>query len=245
LPTAIALDAVRASNDSFLLPLVNSLTAREKLSTASSKKVGTGSGQCLLHLLGSSPSTTQNSCSPTLHIRDLSFVHYFDSTSREKIDEIFFIQCITNRKEIDNANRLEKKLNLSPRDKPAITKEVFKRDFYRCRYCSLRIITSEVFSEYSRIVGSDIFSDERENTKRNGLTLGLRGVADHVEPYALGAGTELENLVTSCYSCNFGKAGYTLDQLRIEDPRLRQPKDDGWRGLTEYLPALKIIGQAN
>ena len=151
---------------------------------------------------------------------------------------------VTNRREIDNANRLEKKLNLSPRDKPAITKEVFKRDFYRCRYCSLRIITGEVFSEYSRIVGSDIFSDERENTKRNGLTLGLRGVADHVEPYALGAGTELDNLVTSCYSCNFGKAGYTLDQLKIEDPRLRQPKDDGWKGLTNYLPALKLLGRS-
>ena len=152
---------------------------------------------------------------------------------------------VTNRKEIDNANRLKKKLNLSPRDKPAITKEVFKRDFYRCRYCSLRIITSEVFSEYSRIVVSDSFSVDRETTPRNRITPGLRGVADHVEPYALGAGTELENLVTSCYSCNFGKAGYTLDQLRIEDPRSRQPKDDGWRGLTNYLPTLKIIGQVN
>jgi len=148
---------------------------------------------------------------------------------------------VTNRNEIDNTNRLKKKLNLSPRDKPAITKEVFKRDFYRCRYCSLRIITGAVFSEYSRIVGSDIFSDERENSKRNGLTLGLRGVADHVEPYASGAGTEIDNLVTSCYSCNFGKAGYTLQQLKIEDPRLRQPKDDGWKGLTNFLPALKII----
>jgi 5-methylcytosine-specific restriction endonuclease McrA len=149
---------------------------------------------------------------------------------------------VTNRQEIDDANRLNKKVNPSPRDStPAMTKEVFKRDFYRCRYCSLRIITSEVFSEYSRIVGSAIFSIERENAKRNGLTLGLRGVADHVEPHALGAATEIDNLVTSCYSCNFGKAGYTLDQLKIQDPRLRQPKDDGWKGLTNFLPALKLI----
>jgi hypothetical protein len=152
---------------------------------------------------------------------------------------------VINRKEIDKTNRLEKKLNLSPRDRPSITNEVFERDFYRCRYCNLRIITGEVFSEYSRIVGSDIFSDEKGNNKRNGLTLGLRGVADHIEPYALGAGTEINNLITSCYSCNFGKAGYTLDQLKIEDPRSRQPKDDGWRGLTNYLRALKIIGQVN
>ena len=148
---------------------------------------------------------------------------------------------VINRKEIDKTNRLEKKLNLSPRDRPSITKEVFERDFYRCRYCNLRIITGEVFSEYSRIVGTEIFSIEREENKRNGLTLGLRGVADHVEPYSLGGPTEMDNLVTSCYSCNFGKDEYQLHQLRIENPFSRQPRDDGWRGLTEFLPALRVI----
>jgi hypothetical protein len=81
----------------------------------------------------------------------------------------------------------------------------------------------------------------RENSKRDGLTLGLRGVADYVEPDASGGETSLENLVTSCYSCNFGKAGYTLEQLGIENPRLRPPVKDDWRGLTEFLPSLKSI----
>ena len=80
--------------------------------------------------------------------------------------------------------------------------------------------------------------------RRNGLTLGLRGVADHVEPYASGGLTEIENLVTSCYSCNFGKAGYTVEQLGIEDPRSRPPVTDGWLGLTEYSPALRSIKSA-
>ena len=149
---------------------------------------------------------------------------------------------VANRKEIDDANRLNKKVNSSPREPTlAMKKEVFKRDFYRCRYCRLRIITDKVFSEYGRIVGPENFSNEKANTKRNGLTLGLRGVADHVEPYASGAITEIDNLITACYSCNFGKAGYTLNQLKIEDPRSRQPIDNGWRGLTEFLPALKAI----
>ena len=149
---------------------------------------------------------------------------------------------VANRQEIDNFNFLNKKINPSRRNTTTkMTKEVFERDFYRCRYCSLPIITAKVFSEYSRIVGSDSFPNRRANTKRNGLTLGLRGVADHVRPHSLDGRTELDNLVTSCYSCNFGKAEYTLKQIGIEDPRLKQPKDDGWRGLTEFLPMLKAI----
>lgn len=149
---------------------------------------------------------------------------------------------VANWQKIKNDNLLARKPNSSPRNPTAIvTKEVFERDFYRCRYCELRIITKDVFKEYSRIVGSEVFSIEREETKRNGLTLGLRGVADHVEPHSLGGKTEIDNLVTSCYSCNFGKDEYKLDQLRIENPFSRHPKDDGWRGLTEFLPALRII----
>lgn len=146
---------------------------------------------------------------------------------------------VQNRLEIDKKNRIAKDLNNSPRLIPKVEKEVFERDSYRCRYCGLRIISKEVFTEYSRIVGSDNFSVERENSKRNGLTLGLRGVADHVEPYASGGETSIDNLVTSCYSCNFGKAGYTLEQIGIFDPRLKRPVNDGWSGLTEFLPALR------
>jgi len=148
---------------------------------------------------------------------------------------------VTNRKEIDKKNLLVKAVNKTHRLIPSIENEVFIRDSYRCRYCQMRIVEKNVFMEYSRIVGSESFSVERENHKRNGLTLGLRGVADHVEPYASGGETDLDNLVTSCYSCNFGKAGYTLEQLGIEDPRVRPPIADSWQGLTEHLPVLQGI----
>ena len=148
---------------------------------------------------------------------------------------------VRDRKKIDEENKLAKKENESPRLNPSLEKEVFKRDCYRCRYCGQRVVAKEIFSEVSRILGSEKFSVERENSKRNGLTLGLRGVADHVDPYASGGETEAENLVTSCYSCNFGKAGYSLDQMGLEDPRERKSIDDEWRGLTEFLPALREI----
>jgi len=152
---------------------------------------------------------------------------------------------VRDKKQIDVLNKAAKTFNPSPRLLPKVEKLVFLRDSYRCRYCGLRIISKEVFAEYSRIVGREFFSVERENSKRNGLTLGLRGVADHVEPFASGGLTEIENLVTSCYSCNFGKAGYSLEQLGIEDPRLRPPVNDDWHGLTEYLPKLKKLSISN
>lgn len=148
---------------------------------------------------------------------------------------------VSNRKEIDAENRPLNKSNKTPRLLPKVEKQVFIRDSYRCRYCGLRIISKEIFAQYSRIVGANLFSVQRKNSLRNGLTLGLRGVADHVEPYASGGETRIENLVTSCYSCNFGKAGYTFEQLGLEDPRCRPPAEDDWQGLTEYLPALKGI----
>jgi len=148
---------------------------------------------------------------------------------------------VANRREIDRANLLVKATNKTPRLMPKVESEVFLRDSYHCRYCGIRIVEKDVFAEYGRIVGTERFSTKRENDKRNGLTLGLRGVADHVEPYASGGETQIDNLVTSCYSCNFGKAGYTLEQLRIEDPRLRPPIANSWRGLTEHLPALRSI----
>ena len=148
---------------------------------------------------------------------------------------------VNDRKKIDEENKTVKKDNETPRLNPTLEKDVFKRDCYRCRYCGQRIVAKEVFSEVSRILGSENFSVERENSKRTGLTLGLRGVADHVDPYASGGETEVDNLVTSCYSCNFGKAGYTLKQMGLDDPRARKPVNDDWNGLSEFLPALREI----
>lgn len=49
----------------------------------------------------------------------------------------------------------------------------------------------------------------------------------------------MANLVTSCQSCNYGKYNYTLEQLGLDDPRIRPPSPfSDWTGLTEYVPLL-------
>jgi 5-methylcytosine-specific restriction endonuclease McrA len=41
---------------------------------------------------------------------------------------------------------------------------------------------------------------------------------DHVIPWSLGGRTDESNLVSSCWSCNYGKANFTVEQIGIRNP---------------------------
>jgi 5-methylcytosine-specific restriction endonuclease McrA len=118
--------------------------------------------------------------------------------------------------------------------------EVFKRDGYRCRYCGLRLVPMVVLKAFSNVVGRDAFRPTGKNMERHGMVFAFRGIADHVMPWKLGGRTDLDNLVSACWSCNYGKSGYTVEQLGVDDPRGRPVSvSDGWDGLKSFLPALK------
>lgn len=116
---------------------------------------------------------------------------------------------------------------------------VFQRDNYTCQYCGTKVIPKEVLSAYSKFVGVDIFRATGTNSERHGIVLAFRANADHVIPWAHGGRTSLENLVTACWSCNYGKAGYTLEEIGIKDPRERKLTHENWKGLLEYILRLK------
>lgn len=54
-------------------------------------------------------------------------------------------------------------------------------------------------------------------------------------PHSVGGTNELENIVTACWPCNFGRGGDTIEELGLIDPRSRTPVLDGWNGLTSIL----------
>src|ERR1017187_8592047 len=118
--------------------------------------------------------------------------------------------------------------------------EVFKRDGYRCRYCGSRLVPINVLKAFSKAVGQDAFRATGTNLERHGIVLAFRANADHVVPWTLGARTDMTNLVSACWSCNFGKSSYTLEQIGVDDPRDRPiPASDGWDGLMSLLPGLR------
>jgi HNH endonuclease len=122
--------------------------------------------------------------------------------------------------------------------------KVYERDGYQCRYCGLPVIPREVLRATTLVVGSTVFGTGKPNNDNHGGALLSWAQVDHVVPWNLGGVTDLSNLVTSCWACNYGKHNYALEQIAVMDPRTRMPvaRRDGswyrWDGLMSLLPAL-------
>lgn len=119
--------------------------------------------------------------------------------------------------------------------------EVFERDSYHCRYCGIRLIDQKAMKLFIKKLSFKKFQRGSTNLTTHGIIHATWPVADHVIPWNIGGRTNPENLVSSCASCNYGKDGYTCEQLGISDPFGRPPKSDGWSGLSNYIPELKAI----
>lgn len=138
---------------------------------------------------------------------------------------------------------INKNVSLDPVRSPEKYREqVFQRDDYTCQYCGTKVIPKEVFTAYSKFAGRDGFRATGTNSERHGIVLAFRANADHVIPWAHGGRTNLENLVTACWSCNYGKGGYTLEEIGIDDPREKRLTHTNWHGLSEYILTLKEQG---
>ncbi len=110
---------------------------------------------------------------------------------------------------------------------------VYERDGYTCRYCSIKVIDTKALLRFEKLVGPQNFKVKgKGNQIRHGVALVFRATADHVIPISFGGRTNLENLVTSCWSCNYGKYNALLEQMGLGDPRDRpvEPLTD-WNGL--------------
>jgi 5-methylcytosine-specific restriction endonuclease McrA len=109
---------------------------------------------------------------------------------------------------------------------------IFVRDGWRCRFCDTRVI-----SKRARDVFRKVFPDEAKwvssEYERHSALLVLAASLDHIVPHSRGGTNEPANLVTTCTPCNFGRGAWTLDEVRLSDPRTRTPPiHDGWDGLT-------------
>lgn len=115
--------------------------------------------------------------------------------------------------------------------------EVLKRDTYRCRYCQIRLIHEKQLDAFEKLVGNEAFPNGDTNSSRHGIRLIMRATFDHVVPVSHDSDEDknvFENVVASCWSCNFGKSYFTVEELGLELPR--EPKfQDDWDGLTTTL----------
>jgi 5-methylcytosine-specific restriction endonuclease McrA len=110
--------------------------------------------------------------------------------------------------------------------------QVYQRDGYRCGYCGIRVIDTKALLKMEKIVGKKYFKVKGKNNERHGVALVLRATIDHIKPLSRGGRTRMDNLITSCWSCNYGKLNSTLEQLGISNP-LKKPSNPNryWNGL--------------
>lgn len=113
--------------------------------------------------------------------------------------------------------------------------QVYQRDGYRCRYCSMRVIDRKALLKIEKLLGPSIFKVKGTNQQRHGVVLVFRATIDHVKPLSRGGRTSLNNLVTSCWSCNYGKLNATLKQIQIQNPfDYRVSIKSKWNGLVNH-----------
>jgi hypothetical protein len=118
-----------------------------------------------------------------------------------------------------------------------VAAELLRRDGYRCRYCHHPVVSRHLLKSFQSVVGDKAFPMGNTNASTHGAAIAYRAVADHVVPRKRGGRTDPENLVTACWPCNFGKAGYTVEQIGLQDPRTR-PVPLDWSGLEHLVPTL-------
>jgi hypothetical protein len=108
------------------------------------------------------------------------------------------------------------------------------RDGYHCRFCGIPVIRSEVRNRLRRLY-PDALPWPNNNAGAHAAFQAMWAQYDHVLPHARGGDNAIENLVVTCAPCNFARMSFTLDEVGLADPRLREPLVSSWDGLERIL----------
>jgi hypothetical protein len=109
------------------------------------------------------------------------------------------------------------------------------RDGYHCRFCGIPLIRVEVRNRLRNLYPDALPWATDSNKGQHPAFQAMWAQYDHVLPHARGGTNEMENMLITCAPCNFGRMNYTLEEVGLADPRLREPLRSGWDGLERLL----------
>ena len=129
---------------------------------------------------------------------------------------------------------LSKNLRAEARMPTKVEKEhVHHRDGYNCRFCGMPVIRKETRTRIRAMYPNALNWGDKE-AHQHAAFQAMWAQYDHLLPHARGGTHDLENLVLTCAPCNFGRAGYTLEEVGVADPRSRPPIPSTWDGLERF-----------
>ena len=130
---------------------------------------------------------------------------------------------------------IRKDLRVKVRMPSRIEKEqIHQRDGYACRFCGMPVIRPEIRARIRKAYPASLRWGRKE-AEQHAAFQAMWAQYDHVLPHALGGTNDLDNLVLACAACNFGRGGYSLDDVGVEDPRQRPIPQSHWDGLERFI----------
>lgn len=112
---------------------------------------------------------------------------------------------------------------------------LLQRDGFHCRFCGIPVIRREIRQHLHSLYPTAL-PWGRTNASQHAGFQALWVQYDHILPHARGGTNSIDNMVITCTACNFGRMDFTLDEVGIDDPRLRPIKLSDWNGLEHVLP---------
>lgn len=192
------------------------------------------------HLEGNRPIATELICEANMQVigewLDPLWLHQSDAVKPRKVADLPPV--------MPRANRHKPRHALA-----AMRKALIARDGHHCRFCGIPLVRAEVRKELNRLYPEAAqWNSRNEKEQHRGLQV-MWLQYDHVVVHSRGGETTLENLVVACAACNFGRDRFTLEEMRLRDPRtnIRLPTWDGrqtWTGLELILPESKRYVQS-
>lgn len=115
----------------------------------------------------------------------------------------------------------------------AVKARVHQRDGFNCRFCGMPVVRKEI-RDQMRAKYPMALRWGRKESEQHAAFQATWAQYDHVLPHALGGKNELNNIVLACAACNFGRGGYTLAEVGVQDPRTRDIVATSWDGLERF-----------
>lgn len=135
-------------------------------------------------------------------------------------------------REIPSAPRVEKVKSRMPPHKVELS--IFERDGWHCRFCDVPVVSKDVRKQLNKLFPHVARWGRKNIDKHRGLSI-LESSLDHLIPHNRGGDNSHLNLVTACGPCQFGRGGWTIEEVGINNPLNRAPVINGWDGLRRLL----------
>ena len=130
------------------------------------------------------------------------------------------------------------KLSKEQREKVRMPTSDAKHDLhvrygYHCVFCGIPLIRKEIRERirksypHTRLWG-------KTTVEQHAAFQAMWAQYDHVLPHARGGNNDPENIVITCAPCNFGREDFTLEEVGLIDPRIREPIRSTWDGLERF-----------